>query len=172
MFVEVVWSGAWLGIEEGSAICSWSEGGRVAAGALWTRGERRREAPRRGGKGSASTQELAHARGRAQEAVGEVDKRTRALWHFGRDVPVLAAAAPASASARERSRVMGRGLWRGAAVGGERWNEHARNREESASQSASRRCQAPCPRAVTKLAWSKRRPGAAKPCLRARPCSV
>ena len=29
-----------------------------------------------------------------------------------------------------------------------------------------------CPHAVTKLAWSKRRPGAAKTCLRVRPCSV
>ena len=97
--MEVVWSGAWLEIEEGSAIYSRSEGGRVAAGALWTRGERRREAPRRGGKGSASTQELAHARGRAQEAVGEADKCTRALWPFGRDMPVLVVAAPASAAA-------------------------------------------------------------------------
>ena len=47
---------------------------------------------------------------------------------------------------------MGRGLWRGAAVGGERWNEHARNRGQGDSESASRRCQAPCPHAVTKLA--------------------
>ena len=106
------------------------------------------------------------------KTVGEADKHTRALWRFGRDVPVLAAAAPASTSAREGSSLMSRGLWRGAAVGGESWNEHARNREQGASQSASRRCQASCPCAVTKLAWSKQRPGAAKPCLRARPCSV
>ena len=46
---------------------------------------------------------------------------------------------------------MGRGLWHVAAVGGERLHAHARNRTQSASQSASRRCQAPCPRAVTKL---------------------
>ena len=63
-------------------------------------------------------------------------------------------------------------MWCGAAVGGERWNEHARNRGQDDSQSASRRCQAPCPHAVTMLAWSKRWPGAAKPCLCARPCSV
>ena len=67
---------------------------------------------------------------------------------------------------------MGRGLWHVAAVGGERLHAHARNRTQSASQSASRRCQASCPRAVTKLAWPKRRLGAAKPCLRARPCSA
>ena len=34
---------------------------------------------------------------------------------------------------------MGRGLWHGAAVGGERLHAHARNRTQSASQSVSRR---------------------------------
>lgn len=86
----------------GALYIAGAKGGRVAAGALWTRGERRREAPTRGGKRSASTQKLAMA-------------------------------APASASARERSRVMGRGLWCGVAVGGDRWNEHARNRGQGAS---------------------------------------
>ena len=55
---------------------------------------------------------------------------------------------PTSASTRERSTVMGRGLWPGAAVGGKRWNEHTRNREQGASQSASRRM----PGVVTSLA--------------------
>ena len=141
-------------IRGGVAINSRSEeGGRVTAGSLWTHGERRREAPKLGGKHSASTQELAHARERAQEAVEEVDKRTRALWHFGHDAPVLAAAA--LASARERSRVMVRGLWRGTAAVGERWDEHARNRGTGATQSALNACQSMCPHSVTKLAWSK-----------------
>nr|XP_040256534.1 formin-like protein 5 [Aegilops tauschii subsp. strangulata] len=43
---------------------------------------------------------------RTQGGRGQGHARTVA---FGRDVPVLAAASPASASARERSRVMGRG---------------------------------------------------------------
>jgi len=91
---------------------------------------------------------------------------------FGRDVAVLAAASLASASARERSRAMGRGCRCGAAGVGEPWIEHALNREEGAIQSASRRCQAPCLHAVTTLAWSRRRPNAAKPCILSRPHSV
>ena len=134
-------------------------------------GEQRRAMSARGGGVQHSRGSCATC-GRAQEAVGEEDRGTGRTVAFGRDVPVLAAAAPALVSAREGSRVMGRGLWHVAAVRGERWHAHTRNRTQSASQSASRRCQAPCPRAVTKLAWPKQRPGAAKPCLRARPCSA
>ena len=56
---------------------------------------------------------------------GQVHART---VDFGCDMPVLAEASPASASARERSRAMGRGWWHGAAVIGERWIEHMLNR--------------------------------------------
>ena len=84
---------------------------------------------------------------------------------FGRDVPVLTTTSPASASAREGSRVMGRGWWHGAVVVGVLWLEHAPNRSVGATQSASNACQTPCPHVVTALAWSKRRPRAAKPCL-------
>ena len=126
----------------------------------------------RGGKRSASKQKLAHARGRAHEAVGEADRCTCILWPFRRDAPVLAAVAPVSVSAREWSMLMGRGLWRGvqsAASAGSSTREI-----ESKAPAKARRdaCQAPRPCVVTKLAWSKRRPGAVKPCLRTRPCSV
>ena len=84
---------------------------------------------------------------------------------FGRDVPVLAVASSASASAGEGSKLMSRGWWCDTAVVGELWLEHAPNRGTGATQSASNACQAPCPHAVTALALPKRRPNAAKPCL-------
>ena len=48
------------------------------------------------------------------------EKKTGARPHcgFGRDVPVLAVAAPASASGREGSRAMRRRRWRSVAVVG------------------------------------------------------
>ena len=84
---------------------------------------------------------------------------------FGHDAPMLVAASPVSASARERSRAKRRGWWRGAAVVGELWLEHAPNRGTGATQSASNACQAPCPHAVTTLACPKRCPNVAKPFL-------
>ena len=59
MFVEVVWSGAWLGIEEGSAIYSRSEGGNVSPPELSRYAANGNEKLQcEGGKCSASMQEL------------------------------------------------------------------------------------------------------------------
>ena len=106
----------------------------------------------RGGKGSALRRELSTLADehRKQGRSRQGHERTVA---FGRDVPMLVAASAASASARERSRAMRRIWWRGAAVVGELWLEHALNRGNGATQSALNTCQAPCPHAVTTLAW-------------------
>ena len=123
------------------------------------------------GKSSAITRKLSTLADehRKQGRSRQGHERTVA---FGHDVLVLAAASLALVSARERSRVISRGWWRGAAVVGELWLEHALNRGAGATQSASNACQPPCPHAVTALAWSRRHPSAAKPCLRSSPHSV
>ena len=81
-------------------------------------GERRRKAPVRGGKISVSRRRLSTLAYEHMEQWRREQGHERTVT-FGHDVPVLAAASPASASAMEGSWMMGRGWWRGAAVVGE-----------------------------------------------------
>ena len=123
---------AMLGEAGGVQIYRWRGWGYVAPPKLSRSSARRRGAPTRRGQGFRAHTATMKLEDEHRRWLGRKTGE-RAHYGFGRDVPVLAAAAPASASGREGQRAMIQRRWRCAAVIGELWNDHASNKHLGAA---------------------------------------